>query len=145
MSWILIANRTGARVVEKQGPQLSLLETIDHENGRLRDRDIDSDRQGRSFDRMGASRHALSNEESAHEHDARMFARELARRLHDERLKHSFERLVLVAEPRFLGYLREALDEATERMVIATVAKDLARVALPDLPSHLPQLPPALA
>lgn len=145
MSWILIANRTGARLVEKQGSQLALLEDISHDSGRKRDREVDSDRAGRAFDRVGGQRHALSSEEGAHEHDAREFARELAQRLRTERVKHSFERLVLVAEPRFLGYLCEALDDATERTVIATVAKDLARVALPELPDHLPEFPQVVA
>jgi protein required for attachment to host cells len=145
MSWILIANRTGARLVEKQGSEFALLESFNHEQGRKRDREIDSDRHGRSFDRMGANRHAYSNEESAHEHDARGFARELAERLGAQRTQHRFERLVLVAEPRFLGYLREALDDATKKTVIASVPKDLAEVALRELPGHLPELPSALA
>jgi protein required for attachment to host cells len=145
MSWILIANRTGARIVDKQGPNLTLRETISHEAGRQRDRDVESDRQGRTFDRMGGNRHALSSSETPHDHDAKAFARELADRLRAEHLEQRFEHLVLVAEPRFLGFLREALDDVTARTVVATVGKDLAEVALHDLAPHLPELPQAVA
>ena len=144
MSWILIANRTGARLIDRQGPNLSLLETIAHDTGRARDRDLNSDRHGETFNRVGSSRHALATSEAPHEHDARLFAHALADRLRTERLNHRFERLVLVAEPHFLGLLREALDKATERAVIATVAKDLAEIPLHDLPAHLPDLAPAV-
>jgi protein required for attachment to host cells len=141
MSWILIANRAGARIVDKQANNFSLVETIAHEQGRLRDRDIDSDKQGRSFDRVGGGRHALSASESAHEHDAKAFAQQLADKLRAERNAKRFERLVLVAEPHFLGLLRDALDSVTARTVIASVSKDLSRTAMVDLGAHLPELP----
>ena len=141
MSWILIANRVGARIVDKQGNNFSLIETISHEQGRLRDREVNSDKQGRGFDRMGGGRHALSASETAHEHDAKAFAQELADKLRGERNAKRFERLVLVAEPHFLGLLRDALDDVTKRCVIASVSKDLSRVAPSDLAAHLPELP----
>lgn len=145
MSWILIANRSGARIVEKQGSNFMLRESITHQAGRQRDRDVESDRRGRTFDRIGGNRHALSSSETPHDHDAKAFARELAERLRNDHLQQRFERLVLVAEPRFLGFLREALDEVTARTVIASVHKDLAEIGLRDLAHHLPELPQAVA
>ena len=141
MSWILIANRTGARIVEKNGRDLSLVRELSHSRGRLRDRDVDTDRQGRSFDRVGAARHALDASESAHEHDARAFARELAEALRQGRLESRYERLTLVAEPHFLGLVRDALDDVTARLVGATLPKDLAHIELRELAAHLPELP----
>jgi protein required for attachment to host cells len=44
---------------------------------------------------------------------------------------------VLVAEPRFLGMLRAALDDQTGALVHATVGKDFAQVPLHDLPPRL--------
>lgn len=143
MSWILTANRTGARILDAQGGTLTLLETIDNEQGRLRNRDIDSDRHGRTFDRAASGRHAFSTEEAPTERIAKAFARGLADKLRQARLTGQFERLVLVAEPHFLGLMREALDVATERAVIASVAKDLAEVPVDRLAAHLPELPRA--
>jgi protein required for attachment to host cells len=79
----------------------------------------------------------MSPEQSAHDHVATTFARELADVLRQGRNDHRFTKLVLVAEPRFLGMLREALDDTTAGMVAGTVTKDLANVALQDLPAHL--------
>jgi protein required for attachment to host cells len=140
MSWILIANRTGARIVDKQGRALSLVQELEHSRGRLRDREVDSDRQGRSSAR-GSAPHALSPAEGPHEHDARTFARVCADALRQGRLGGHYERLILVAEPRFLGLVRQALDDVTARMVSATVPKDLAQVGLRELAAHLPELP----
>jgi protein required for attachment to host cells len=142
MSWILIANRSGARILDKQGATLHLAGTFEHEQGRMRDRQIDSDRQGRS-DRPGGGGSSLSKSETAHEHDAKAFARELADRLRTERLQGRFERLVLVAEPHFLGLLREALDDQTARLVVASVPKDLSHVPMQELATRLPELPAA--
>ena len=144
MSWILSANRSGARILEKQGSVLTQLETIHHEQGRLRDGDIDSDAPGRAFDRATAARHALSTSEAPHERVAKAFARELAERLRQGRLERRFERLVIAAEPHFLGLLRGALDTVTARMVVASVAKDLEQIPAEELAAHLPELPPSV-
>ncbi len=139
-TWILVASRTGARILDAEGGELSLVETIAHEEGRLHNRDIDSDRQGRAFSRTTDARHALSTSEPPHEHIAVSFARTLADKLRHGRLAERFGRLVLVAEPHFLGLLREALDETTARLVIASVTKDLHPLKLHELSAHLPDL-----
>ena len=43
-TWILVGHEAGARVFENRGPGkgLELVETIEHPEGRLRDRDIDT-------------------------------------------------------------------------------------------------------
>jgi protein required for attachment to host cells len=143
MSWILIASRTGARIIERQGRELSLVQELSHARGRLRDREVDSDRHGRSSSRTGAS-HAFGQPESPHEHDAKAFARELAESLRQGRMEGRYQRLVLIAEPHFLGLLRQALDDVTGRLVAATVSKDLTHVELRQLASHLPELPQVL-
>ena len=144
MSWILIASRTGARIIEKQGRELSLVQELSHARGRLRDREVDSDRHGRSSSRTGAASHSFGQPESPHEHDAKSFARELAGSLRQGRMEGHYQRLVLIAEPHFLGLLRQALDDVTARLVAATVGKDLTHVDLRQLAPHLPELPQPL-
>ena len=146
MSWILIANRTGARIVDKQGEDLFLIETIPHAQGRLRDQDIASDRQGRAVNAGGrgataGGSHTYSANETPQEHDAKNFARDLAEKLRQQRMAGLYERLVLVAEPHFLGLLRHALDDVTAKSVVASVPKDLWQIPVPELGGHLPDLP----
>lgn len=75
--------------------------------------------------------------ESAHDHAAKAFAHTLADKLDKARNEHRYGQLVLVAEPRFLGMLREALDKGTAALVSTTVNKDLANLELEDLAEHL--------
>jgi protein required for attachment to host cells len=136
-TWIVIGHRAGARILRHTRTGFRLVSEISHDTGRLKDSEIYSDRPGRVFDRTGSGRHAISSEETAHEHDATVFAREIAEKLRVARHQQRFDRLVLVAEPRFLGRLRAALDEQTEALVDTTVGKDLAQVPLHELMPHL--------
>lgn len=138
-NWILVAHRSGARVFASKGPQsaLTLVDDIEHEQGRLRPREIESDRPGRSHDSVGEHRHGVSTEQSPTEHLAVEFAKSLAAMLKAAHEAKRFEGLVLVAGPKFLGHLREALDKRTAAAVKATLDKDLGEVSAQDLPSHL--------
>ena len=60
--------------------------------------------------------------------DAAMrFARQVAAELDAARQRDSFDRIVLVAGPAFIGLLRSALSEAVRATLVAEVRKDLVR------------------
>lgn len=145
-TWLLVANRAGARLfaVRDAGRALALLESLENPRGRLHEGDLDADRPGRAFDIAGAGRHALGREESSRERVAADFARFVADRLATERKAGRFDALVVAAEPRFLGLIRAALDEPTARCVVASDDRDLVACDVPALLSHLgAQLAPA--
>jgi protein required for attachment to host cells len=137
-SWVVVAHRAGARFFEHRGPgkPLSRIESIDHPQGRFQDHDVGTDRPGLSGESAG-SRHAMEPHETAHEHDARAFAKDLAHRLSAARQQHRMSRLVLVAEPHFLGYLEKELDKPTAALVTDRIHKDLANVADGAIDGHL--------
>jgi protein required for attachment to host cells len=56
-----------------------------------------------------------------------LFAKAVARTLDGARARNEFERLVLIAAPRMLGLLREALPAPCRSVVAAEIAKDLVR------------------
>lgn len=126
-TWILTAHRSGARLFQKVTATAApdLVEVIDHPEGRLKDGDIDADRPGRSFDRFGPGRHAMSHEDSPSERVADAFARQLAGRIETGAHAGAFDALVLVAEPRFLGRLRHHLAAHVAAMVTDEIAKDV--------------------
>ncbi len=138
-TWIVVAHRGGARLFEHKGPGkgLNLVNEIDHPAGKLKNGEIDSDRQGRAFDSRGAGRHAYEPEQLPTEHVAEQFAKQLSGLLDEARNQKRFQRLVLVAEPRFLGNLRSALNSQTASLVSATVDKDLATTEVRELPRYL--------
>ena len=138
-TWILVAHRGGARLFENKGPGkgMNLLHDIPHPEGRLKNKDIGADKPGRSFDSRGQSRHSLSKEQDPTTHVAEQFAKQLSTLLDDGRSHQRYAKLVLVAEPRFLGNLRAALSSPTAALVTATVDKDLGGVEPHNIPKHL--------
>ena len=138
-TWILVAHRGGARVFENKGPGkgLNLLHDIPHPEGRLKNKDIGADKPGRSFDSLGQGRHSLSTEQEPTAHVAVQFAKQLCTMLDDGRSQQRYGKLVLVAEPRFLGNLRAALSNSTATLVTATLDKDLGSVEPHNMPKHL--------
>lgn len=138
-TWILVAHRSGARLFENRGPGkgLNLIFDISHPEGRLKNKDIGADKPGRSFDSRGHGRHALSSEQEPTAHLAEQFAKQLSTMLDDGRNQQRYTKLVLVAEPRFLGNLRAALSATTAALITATIGKDLGGIEPHLLPKHL--------
>jgi len=134
-----VAHRGGARIFENNGPGKGLqrVDVVDHPEGRLKNVEINSDKPGRAFDSFGGGRHSMGKEHEPTEEVARQFALSLAEKVHLGRTQNRFDRLVLVAEPRFLGVLRAALDSPTASLVSATLGKDLGGIEDRDLPAHL--------
>ncbi|MGB5265629.1 MAG: host attachment protein [Polyangiales bacterium] len=140
-TWILVAHEGGARLFANDGigNGLALVESIDHPKGRARDRDLASDRPGRSFRKNSGDprRASMGQSESPHERVVSDFSRELADKLRQARVQNQFDRLVLVAPPRFLGLLRSSLDGPTSQLIIGTIHKDLATSNEAELIQHL--------
>ena len=142
-TWILIANRAGARIFVNYGPGkgLKFVASLDHPEGRLRDQEAVSDKPGRGFSSAsGGPRHALVSEQDYKEHEVEKFAKLLAKRLDDGRNQNEFEQLILAADPKFLGKIKGALNSQTAGKVVATLGKDLWDVADRDIPEHLREL-----
>jgi len=114
---------------------------------RLHDRDFKSDRPGRVFDhaapagsRRGAvARHATGGEKRPRRHEAELFARRIVEQLEHAREHDEFDRLVVMAEPRFLGLLRKAIPDSLRSHVAAEVGKDLVRETASAVQAHIPE------
>jgi len=137
-TWVVVAHRAGARIFEHTGPSaLRLVDEVAHAQGRKKSSELESDAPGMSSSRTGTGRHPMPKEETAHDHVAAAFARDLAGRLDAGRKDNRLEGIVLVAEPRFLGMLRGALHAQTAALVDASINKDLANAPAHELPRHL--------
>ncbi len=53
------------------------------------------------------------------------------------RTDHAYTKLVLIAEPGFLGELRNGLDQNTAALVSKTIGKNLPDISEHDLPDYL--------
>jgi protein required for attachment to host cells len=138
-TWILVAHRSGARLFQHDdgGKPPQELWSIDHPEGRLMNREIDTDRPGRYGEVSSTNRSGLTHEQTAKEHVAETFAIELADRLDEGRTANAYDELILVAESSFLGLVKRKLTPATLSKVTKTFDKDLAHVPVLKLKQHL--------
>ena len=138
-TWILVADGARARLFTAERPRGPLTQQAEYANpdDRLRDRELTSDAPGRGNKAADGSRYAMG-EDDARDELVRRFARELAEVLRKGQLAHQFARLYLVAPPRFLGVLREAMDGATSAVVVESINKDVVGEKPEAIRSHLP-------
>jgi protein required for attachment to host cells len=94
-----------------------------HNDAARPDRELETDRPGRRFGGTHGNRHAVDGERSTQRHETELFAKQVCQALDGARTRHEFDRLVIIAAPRMLGMLREALPAPCQAVVAAEVAK----------------------
>lgn len=146
-TWIVLADSSRARIFQTDAPLTegpTVIDELVHPASRLRDSELESDRPSRSFAERGAP-HTDLGEGVAHEHEAQVFALELADYLDAARLQGRYEGIVLAAPPRFLGTLRKALTPNTLATVHQSLDKELTQIpehqVLEALRSRISSLP----
>lgn len=138
ITWIIVASRDEVRVFSREGRgHIKLERDIGNPTGKLKLQDLVSDRSGSSSDNRMRRRLAYSTEESPRERAVKDFYREICEELDRELSKHTFSQLILIAEPRLLGYLRELLSKNLSRVVAQEIPKDLSAERDVDLEGRL--------
>jgi protein required for attachment to host cells len=111
-----------------------------HNDAARPDRDLETDRPGRRLSGSdNNNRHAVDGERSTERHELELFALEVARTIDGARTRQEFDRLVLIAAPRMLGLLREALPAACRSVVAAEISKDFVQHDLETIRDAIPQ------
>lgn len=137
--WVITANAAVCRIFQHDGKNKPLTEvrSLDCPRGRMTGRDIDSDRPGRTYDSAGQGRHAMEPRVDPHAQEELRFAREIATTLDEAQRGGEFSRLVVIAAPRMLGYLRECLPESVSRLAGTEIDKDLTDYSADELSAWL--------
>ncbi|ROR34537.1 host attachment protein [Inmirania thermothiophila] len=140
-TWVVVADAARARIFETAGPggRLEEREALAHEPARRHIGELVTDAPGEVFDRAGHGRHDAEPEVDPKTHEALRFARRLAEHLAEARRAGAYRKLVIAAAPRFLGMLREALDEETRAAVAAETPKDLTGLDPAEIRRALPE------
>lgn len=139
-TWILVADNSRARVFTTETPS-SPLEEIDdlsHSEGRLHDREITTDLPGK-IKSAGAGGHTFEQPTDPKKHEADVFAHSVANYLEDAHNANKFRQLLIVAEPSFLGLLRNQLSEQIKKSVSFELDKNLTKHGAEDIRQHLPE------
>lgn len=139
-TWVLVADGSRARILEKEDggrKQLKTIEGMTFAHDLPKTSDVVRDRLPRTFESVGSTRHAVATEVDPHREEKRKFARELADALDAELAKHSFDRLLIVAPAQMMGDLRSALTPTVRERAVADVVLDLTKVPDTEIASHL--------
>jgi protein required for attachment to host cells len=102
------------------------------------DRELASDRPGRSYESVGGARHAIERENDPRWQEAVRFARRISCRLDDALRRGEFDELIVVAGPPFLGLIRSELSRPARERVVHEIRKDLVHGPVEALRRHLP-------
>jgi len=126
-TWIVTADSNRARFLQVAGRErLVEIEALLNPEGRLHNREINTDAAGRfpGKDRPGG--HSNDDETRTVDHYSELFAKRVGDYLDKARTEHRYDQLVIVAPPKFLGALRKELGKEVGKLVVDEVPKDLS-------------------
>jgi protein required for attachment to host cells len=140
-AFVVVADSACARILRRAGqslaPQLLELDRLECPDAHRHPRDLTTDLTGRVnsaafrsyYGPRIVARHGANSDYDPRAVEVQRFARRLALRL--ERLARSerIERLVVIAEPRFLGLLRDELSEPVRHVITRQVPRNLTAAA----------------
>ncbi len=129
VTWILVADGARARIFINIGVGKGLSEHPERSffGSRRQTREIGTDRPGRTFDSVGAGRHAISPPSDPHERVEAAFACGVVTWLDGQERAGAFARLIVLADPRTLGVVRRALTPKLAARLSAELAGDFTR------------------
>ncbi|MDY0011269.1 MAG: host attachment protein [Rhodocyclaceae bacterium] len=128
ITWILVANASLAKLYANLGPNqgLRLVKELIHPASRQKNSDLVTDRSG-SMASGGGGKGTRQPQTLPKEHEAQVFAQEIARELYHGRAANAFARAILVAPPAFMGMLNTILDGPTALLVSDRLEKDYTK------------------
>jgi len=126
--WVVVADESNAIVYARDtrsGPLREVF-SLANEAARMKTEQLISDSGGRSYDSKGKGRHTMTSDKTdPKKHAAAVFAKQIAGHIGRVMYEGSCRGFALIAAPRFLGVLRDAVSVATPAEPYATVDKEV--------------------
>lgn len=138
VTWVLVADRSQAKIYRLvKFPEIEELSHIEHPEGRLQNQDLVSSKPGRGFQSVGARRSAYESKTSPTLVEATKFAVHLSDYLTTAGRNGEFQRLYVMAEPSFLGLLREHISPEVQKTIVAESSKEFTTADKTVIENHL--------
>ena len=127
--WIVVSDAARARIFARSGADsgLKLLDTLTHSESQAHECDLRTGGKGEVHDSGGSSVHQADPQTTTSEKHADIFAKEVIEHVKSGLNDNAFEALILVADPSFLGRLRDKMDGPIEKSVTKTIDKNWAQ------------------
>lgn len=127
-SWVVVANKSNARVFERgKKNHLKLIQCLINPSAKVSEGDQVSDRRGSVAQSNGYGHQSYTAKTSAKAHSVETFAKEINQFLEKNRNKNQFDGLEIVASPSFLGVLKKNLDKELSKQVVSFLNKDFGQ------------------
>ena len=138
ITWILVANASLAKLYANMGPNkgLTLVKEMIHPESRQKNSDLVTDRAG-SMPGVGNGSGSKIPQTTPKEHEAKVFAQEIAQELYRGRANNAFARAIVCAPPAFMGMLNGVLDSPTAQLITDRFEKDYTKTSEPVLRERL--------
>lgn len=137
-TWIVSGDSSRARVLQVTGRnRLEEIEDFVNPKARMNDRELRTDAHARFNGHGGMGRPGSGSgigmgpandreEQRQAELETENFSRHIGRYLDKARIERRYDRLFLIAPPRFLGMIRKQLGKEVEKLVQDEIDKDLS-------------------
>ena len=135
-TWTLVANRSGARIFDDAEGYHRLIDVLSPLQTHLEHQRACSHESYGPPDPAGVWP-AVANDQHPRMSSAPVFALRIAAHVERNCQRAGVDRLVLVAEPHFLGLLRMWLSTAAEKLVSRSIPRDFADITDAELPTRL--------
>ncbi|HVK53962.1 MAG TPA: host attachment protein [Burkholderiales bacterium] len=142
-TWILTADSSRARIFEALESMGAIREMQDLINpvGKSSNRELTTDAQGRYYGQGHQYRgHSTTPRVDAVEHEAELFAKTIGEYLEKARTEHRYEKVRIIAPPKFLGLLRKKIGDEVRKLVTEETAKDISSLDSKEIATHLREL-----
>jgi protein required for attachment to host cells len=138
-TWIAVVDGSRARIFERVGRNGNIAVVLERDEPQARKRtgEIVSDRRGRNTAAPGIARHAMDPKTTAHEHLEETFVRGIAREIDHAAAANRFDELIVIAPPRALGEMRQALSPGARSRVVNEIDKELVQLNAKQLVDYL--------
>lgn len=138
ITWILVANASLAKLYENLGPNkgLKLVKELIHPESRQKNGELVSDRSG-AMAMTGSGGGSMQPQTMPKQHEAKVFAQEIAQALYHGRTSNAFKRAIVVAPPAFMGLLNAVIDGPTAQLITDRFEKDYTKTPENELGERL--------
>lgn len=142
---VVVADSSRARlfIAETASAELYETETLTHPESRQHTQDLTSDLPGKGHDANRSGHHSMDVKIDPHAQEVKTFAHEVCEHLRTGITGNHFNNIVLIAEPSFLGNLRNIMDKQTYKHVSLEINKNLVKHSPDDIRGHLPKRLPS--
>ena len=136
---IVVANSTHSKIYRAENTHKIIeIKHIDHVESHMHARDLVSDSQGRNTNTALYGSDTMEDKTSLKTKEAVIFARQIIAYLEEGFNKGECERIYLIANPAFLGHLREVLTPHLAKLVHTEINKDLTQLTPEQIREYLP-------